>query len=81
MLPAVATGGEYRVYQDEEGVYLETDQHGGWYVAPGDQADFKVGQSGSYLLREDAGGAYILIDKRYRYYLEENVDDLIENET
>ena len=79
-LPAVVTGGEYRVHQDEEGVYLETDQHGGWYVAPEDQSDFKVGQSGSYQLWEDAGGAYIEIDKQHRYYLAEGIDELIENE-
>lgn len=80
LLPDVVTGGEYRVYEDEEGVYIETDQHGGWYVGPEDQADFRVGQSGGYLLRQDADGVYILIDQRHRYYLQEDAGELVEDE-
>ncbi|MBL0713487.1 MAG: clan AA aspartic protease, partial [Desulfosarcina sp.] len=83
-LPSFASaGGRYRVYQDEGGVYLETDQHGGWYVAPEDRADFQVGQTGSYTLREDSEGAYLQIDHRHRHYLGEglagSIDDEIES--
>ena len=79
LLPVVATGGAYRVYQDEEGVYLETEHHGGWYVASEDQSDFRVGQTGSYLLEEDADGAYMLIDQRHRYYLQEDANEHMES--
>ncbi len=78
--PAAAAEGQYRVYRDEGGLYLETDQHGGWYVSPEDYANFRMGQTGNYALRKDSEGAYILVDHRYRYYLSGEVDQSIEQE-
>lgn len=67
--PLAYADGTYRVDRDEGGIFLQTDEHGGWYIAPEDRDDFKVGQTGTYRLRRDNRGAYILIDQRQRYYL------------
>ncbi|MGD9096692.1 MAG: retropepsin-like aspartic protease [Desulfobacterales bacterium] len=70
--PLAYAGGNYRVDRDEGGIFLQTDEHGGWYIAPEDRDDFKVGQTGTYRLRQDNRGTYILIDQRQRYYLGED---------
>lgn len=77
---AAYLGGQYRVYHDEGGVYLETERHGGWYVAPADRADFQVGQTGAYALRKDSQGPYLLIDQRHRYYLDKDAAGTIDDE-
>lgn len=63
------TGGNYLIGRDEGGVYFETDQGDSWYVGREDLKHFRIGDSGTYTLQKDALGAYILTDKRKKFYL------------
>ena len=72
----------YYVGRDEDGVYLQTDDHGGWHIDEIDQKKFIIGQTGTYQVGSDGYGTYLLIDKRHRFYIDldaaEKVDIEIE---
>ena len=59
----------YYVGKDEEGVYIQTDNHGGWYIDKADLKKFKIGQTGSYRIGTDRYGTYIVTDRRQRFYI------------
>jgi len=69
VLPLHAEG-TYYVDRDERGVFLQTDDHGGWYIDRSDLKRFKIGQTGTYKLSADRSGTYLLIDKRHKFFLD-----------
>jgi predicted aspartyl protease len=69
VLPLHADG-TYYVGQDEDGVYLQTDDHGGWYIDVVDLKRFIIGQTGTYQTGSDGYGTYLLIDKRHKFYID-----------
>jgi len=68
VLPLHAAG-NYCVDRDEGGVYLQTDDHGGWYIDKRDLKNFRVGETGTYQTGSDRHGAYISI-KRRKFYID-----------
>jgi predicted aspartyl protease len=69
VLPLYAEG-TYNVGRDEDGVYLQTDDHGGWYIDEVDLRRFIIGQTGTYQTGSDRYGTYLLIDKRHKFYID-----------
>ena len=69
VLPLHAAG-NYYVDRDEGGVYLQTDDHGSWYIDKADLKRFRVGETGTYQTGSDRYGTYILIHKRRKYYID-----------
>jgi len=62
--------GNYYVDRDQGGIYLQTDDHGGWYIDKTDLKRFKVGETGTYQTGSDRYGTYILIHKHRKYYID-----------
>jgi predicted aspartyl protease len=79
VLPLHADG-TYYVGQDEDGVYLQTDDHGGWHIDEIDQKKFIIGQTGTYQTGSDGYGTYLLIDKRHRFYIDLDAAEKIDIE-
>ena len=79
MLPLHAEG-TYYVGRDEGGVYLQTDDYGGWYVDKIDLKKFKIGQTGTYQTGSDGYGNYLLIDKRHKFYIDLDSSQKLEME-
>jgi len=69
VLPLHAEG-TYFVSRDEGGVFLQTDNHGGWYIDKVDLKRFTIGQTGTYQTAADRNGTYLLIDKRRKFYID-----------
>ena len=69
VLPLHAAG-TYYVDRDEGGVYLQTDDHGSWYIDKADLKRFKLGETGTYQTGSDRSGTYILIHKRRKFYID-----------
>ena len=69
VLPLHAAG-TYYVDRDEGGVYLQTDDHGSWYIDKADLKRFKLGETGTYQTGSDRSGNYILIHKRRKFYID-----------
>lgn len=69
VLPLHAAG-NYYVDRDERGVYLQTDDHGSWYIDKADLKRFRVGETGTYQTGSDRYGTYILTHKRRKYYID-----------
>lgn len=63
-------GGTYQVGQDQGGIYFQTDNDGGWYIGKSDLKDFKIGQTGSYSLKKDRNGTFLVTDKGHKFYLD-----------
>ena len=61
--------GTYYVGRDNEGVYFQTDQDGGWYIDISDLRYFKIGQTGTYSIKRDKNGTYLITDKKRQFYL------------
>ena len=57
VLPLHAKG-TYYVGRDQEGVFLQTDDHGGWYIDDADFKKFTIGQTGTYQTGSDRYGTY-----------------------
>jgi predicted aspartyl protease len=71
LLPAPASAdGTYLVEQDGAGMYFQTDRDGGWAIPKNDQRHFKVGEKGTYTRGADAGGTYIKIGERRKFYID-----------
>jgi clan AA aspartic protease (TIGR02281 family) len=62
--------GNYYVDRDQGGIYLQTGDHGGWYIDKTDLKRFKVGETGTYQTGSDRYGTYILIHKHRKYYID-----------
>ena len=79
----VYADGTYYIDADENGVYMETEEDGSWYIAPDDIKAFKVGETGTYSIKIDRGGAYVRTDKHGKFYIDvqenANLDRQISN--
>ena len=69
----------YYVDRDEGGVYLQTQDHGSWYIIRSDLKHFKVGETGTYQTGSNRHGIYISI--KHRHFLgvirqTENITDM-----
>ena len=71
--------GRYRILEDENGVYFETENQGGWYIPEEDRAYFKPGQSGWYRIGRDASGRYLETEKG-KFYLGYRDEESLEKE-
>jgi len=69
VLPLHAAG-NYYVDRDEGGVYLQTDDHGSWYIDKADLKRFRLGETGTYQTGSDGYGTYISIHKRRKFYID-----------
>jgi predicted aspartyl protease len=79
VLPLRAEG-TYYVGRDEAGVYLQTDEHGGWYVDGIDLKRFKIGQTGSYTIGCDQYGTYLVTDKRQKFYIDTDASERLDRQ-
>ena len=79
VLPLCAQG-TYYVDRDEDGVYLQTGDHGGWYIDEVDQKIFIIGQTGAYRTGSDRYGPYLLVDKRHKFYIDLDAAEKIDME-
>jgi predicted aspartyl protease len=79
VLPLYAEG-TYYVGRDEDGVYLQTDDHGGWYIDEVDLRRFIIGQTGTYQTGSDRYGTYLIVDKRHKYYINLDAAEKIDKE-
>ena len=66
VLPSHATG-TYYVDRDDDGVYLQTEENGSWYIEKSDLKHFRVGETGNYRTGSDKRGTYISIKHRKFY--------------
>jgi clan AA aspartic protease (TIGR02281 family) len=62
--------GTYCIGRDKQGVYMETDKDGAWYIAKEHLRYFRVGEIGRYHTGDDAGGAYIELDRSRKFYID-----------
>ena len=79
VLPLHAAG-NYYVDRDKGGVYLQTDDHGGWYIDKTDLKRFRVGETGTYQTGSDRYGTYILIHKHRKYYIDLDKSEKLDTE-
>lgn len=67
---APVAAGSYYIGRDEGGVYFQTDQHDGWYIAQEDLEFFRPGQKGHYTAGKDTDGAYLITDNKQKFYID-----------
>ena len=79
VLPLYAAN-TYYVDRDEGGVYLQTDDHGSWYIDTADLKRFKLGETGTYQTGSDRSGTYILIHKRRKFYIDLDASEKLDME-
>ena len=79
VLPLHAAG-TYYVDRDEGGVYLQTDDHGSWYIDTADLKKFRLGETGTYQTGSDRSGTYILIHKGQKFYIDLNASKKLDKE-
>ena len=79
VLPLHAEG-TYYVGKDEGGVYLQTNDHGGWYIDKVDLKSFTIGQTGTYQTGSDRYGTYLLIDQRRKFYIDLDASKKLDRE-
>ena len=79
ILPLHAAG-TYFVDRDEGGVYLQTDEHGGWYIDKTDLKRFRIGETGTYQTGSDRYGTYIVTAQRRKFYIDLDASDKLELE-
>jgi len=70
----------YSIGKDESGVYLQTANHGTWYIEKEDFKNLKIGETGSYVIGLDHTGTFIMIDKHGKIYIELEADKQFERE-
>ena len=81
LIPLVVhAGGIYQIGKDAGGVYMDTDQDGSWYIDPNHLRHFRVGEHGTYTIRADHKGTFIVTDKGMRYYIDRKAQEAWENE-
>lgn len=59
---------EYVISEDENGIFIQTDQDGSWY--PEDPQRFRVGDHGTYSISKDRNGTCIKTDRYGRFYID-----------
>jgi len=69
VLPLHAAG-NYYIDRDKGGVYLQTDDHGSWYIDKADLKRFRCGETGTYQTGSDGYGTYISIHNRRKFYID-----------
>jgi predicted aspartyl protease len=79
VLPLHAAG-HYYVDRDEGGVYLQTDDHGSWYIDKADLKRFRLGETGTYQTGSDRYGTYISIHKRRKFYIDIDASEKLDME-
>jgi predicted aspartyl protease len=79
VLPLHAAG-TYYVDKDEGGVYLQTDNHGSWYIDKADLKRFRLGETGTYQTGSDRSGTYISIHKRRKFYIDLDASEKLDME-
>ena len=72
-------GGNYYIGKDESGIYLQTDNDGGWYIDSDDLKHFTIGESGNYKTGIDQTGQFIIIENN-KFYIDLGRKESIENE-
>jgi len=78
VLPLQATN-TYYVDRDEGGVYLQTDEHGSWYIDRSDLKRFRVGETGTYRTGASRHGTYISIKHR-KFYIDVDASKKLEKD-
>ena len=73
--------GFYTIIQDDDGLIFETDADGSWSIAPGDQQLFRAGERGAYSIGSDRVGTFIRTAKQNKFYIEDDLDSRMENES
>jgi clan AA aspartic protease (TIGR02281 family) len=66
--------GRYQILQDDDGVYFQTENEGGWYIPEEDQHLFPSGKAGWYRIGRDASGRYLLTEQG-KFYLGDPDED------
>ena len=77
---SVHADGTYFVGNDKNGVYVETESDGSWYISDEDLGKFKVGEHGTYSRGQDRNGTYIKTDKHGKYYIDLEAFEALERE-
>jgi predicted aspartyl protease len=72
--------GTYYIGNDEDGVYFQTDNDGGWYVSPEDLKYFTIGENGTYSVKRDRYGTYIVTDKDKKFYMDVEAQQQLERQ-
>lgn len=81
ILPSlVHAAGMYHIGKDEGGVYMDTDQDGSWYIDPDHIRDFSMGEEGTYTIKADSNGIFLLTSKGKKYYINRKAQERWENE-
>ena len=62
--------GTYSISKDKEGLYMQTDKNGSWYIAEEDVRYFRVGEKGRYHTGADANGEYIKVGENRKFYVD-----------
>ena len=70
----------YYVDRDEGGIYLQTEDHGGWYIDKTDLKHFRVGEKGTYQMGSDRHGTYLLIHKHRKFYIDINASKKLDRQ-
>jgi clan AA aspartic protease (TIGR02281 family) len=71
--------GTFYVDRDDGGVYLQTEEHGSWYIDKADLKHFRVGETGTYQTGADRHGTYISI-KRRKFYVDVGASKKLDRE-
>lgn len=77
---ALCADGRYFVGKDTGGVYVQTEQDGGWYIDREDLKFFKVGEIGTYSTGKDSTGTYLSAEGR-KFYLDMEAKSKLVKET
>ena len=73
-------GGTYYIDKDEDGVYIQTNEDGAWYIDRGDLKALKVGEKGTYSIRTDHSGTYMKTNRQGKFYIDPEEDKNLEQE-
>jgi clan AA aspartic protease (TIGR02281 family) len=60
--------GRYQILRDDDGVYFQTENEGGWYIPEEHQYLFPSGKAGWYRIGRDEVGRYLLTEQG-KFYL------------
>lgn len=72
--------GTYYVDRDENGVYIQTDHNGSWYIEPKHLKSFKIGDEGTYSINSDKTGTYIQTNRHGKFYIDPNEANNLEDD-
>jgi clan AA aspartic protease (TIGR02281 family) len=80
LISSLNAAGTYYVGKDERGIYVQTDQDGGWYIDDEDLNYFRLGERGNYSINKDQNGTYIKTNKNKRFYIDVEAREQIDQE-